>query len=611
MGIRGRKQLHMLEMWNLVAVVGKSIKFINYRSKKIENQIKLRDEENNTSAEPLWVKVNENQTFMLVAVDCGGVYLINLVTFMYNYIKNDNFLIGREDEDEDFFNVFSGLEDQMKAKVEQDKRFAKVTEKKKKRLVRREIKKTKRPILNRLFDVSYNFEHLVYIETKTGEDNLETGRLLYYKLDKPGENSTFEIDMTNPSIHFKFSHHFKLSFKTKFVRVKNNGRVVLCSNNHVTEVLQMDGSKSKKTLKAMKKSAKRVPMIATEIQTFDLSRDDQRLFVTLSNKFLNVFQIEEDKMGKRTSYKLEMNPLCFGISSNGKVVGMGALAGENNIFLELKKDSACVPMAELLKEEEIYKENEEKVGESENVFEKVRVQITKEAIGANLVKLKRNSLVLQKKQRKEDNYKNVVETNKYEFGIPNMNRKGGKIFRTLKNQVKMTQELFQLLKETHENLQDYPSKMSFQEFRKSTFKLYLKKIQFYLKHVFKKKTKLKRYFKDCYRFTQHICKNLEKENVKKITIQLLVKELDELIAKESEAQSLDQNENENIEQNENIEDDSDNYQTDSDGEEGSKNRFDEENEEEEEDSGEEEESAEETEGEEEETEDEEEEEELI
>ena len=70
----------MLELLNLIAVIGKSIKFINYRTKEIISEITLISKESEKSeiSLPLFVKVNLQQTEMLIVVNGGGFFSINL-----------------------------------------------------------------------------------------------------------------------------------------------------------------------------------------------------------------------------------------------------------------------------------------------------------------------------------------------------------------------------------------------------------------------------------------------------------------------------------------------------------------------------------------------------
>ena len=113
----------MLELWDLIAVVGKTIQFINYRTKKIVNEIKIISKETtkNEVAIPLFAKINSNQTEMIVVLNGGGLFFINLVTFQYRYISNDDFFSYDNDSSNQMgLNIFKNLKLHMEEEIKEE-----------------------------------------------------------------------------------------------------------------------------------------------------------------------------------------------------------------------------------------------------------------------------------------------------------------------------------------------------------------------------------------------------------------------------------------------------------------------------------------------------------
>lgn len=596
-GIKGKKQLIMLELWDLVAVVSKTLKFINYRSRKVEHQIRLIREgtERTQITRPLWVKVNSSQTFMMVVVDLEGIFLINLVTFMYNFVVDKEFLRGREDIKNEFLNPFSNIGLKMKEAVEANALYSQVGKNKKKKIVESMIRNKKAGLLKGLFDVSGNFEYLVNTEAKDSGPNMN---LMLYKRDS---NSQMEIDFRNPTIHFKFNKIIKLNFKVKQVRVTGSGQILVCSQKNVLSIIGEDEQDQVEELKKMEKAAS---LAMAQVHDFELSRDDRRVFVTLSSKQLRILEIKDEKVNHIKCFALPLNPLCFGISSDGKKVGLGAFAGEDSVFFTLGNKSSVVPLPEILKDQEIFKWEDTEERKRENVYEELQEQIINETFPENMTKLKGNSVAYQKKQSKKQNYEKCLVKNQTEFGIPNMNRKGQRYFKFLKPNAKFLQELEVLLKEYSQNLQGFSQETPVKDFKRTLYKLLLKKMQLFLRHLHGKKARVNKYFKDCYVFTNYIVKKMKKKDVKKIQKRHLIKELEKYLQKEDEPQREHDNLKTVDEEGNNI---SSCYQSEQEEENNEETQF--QNYEDEEESAEESGEEEETEGDEEETEDEEEEEE--
>ena len=340
-------------MWDLVAVVGRTIKFVNYRTRKVENEIKFsKTKENETnklsSIIPLYSKVRLNQMEMIVIGDDGSIFLINLMNFEYDVI--DGFFAERIKSGEKYKSVFNDFENWAKKKdtsqilgnQENQKQLNNT------KFIERKILKEKKRMFNSCFDISNNFKYLVFYQEKikyddTNEKN-KKGTICVLKREEE-RNLTDRL-----SIKFQLNYKFKIQFEPRIIKVLGNkGEVMILSNKNILQVLKKN-NKEEKILEFNKAHEKEKSFISIP-RCFKLSKDESHLFISFGEKKLQTFELKNSKIIRKNMYKLNSTPVCIGISSNGKTVGIGAVAGEKNIFFNLKKSVKLQTLHTLLKDD--------------------------------------------------------------------------------------------------------------------------------------------------------------------------------------------------------------------------------------------------------------------